>query len=98
MNWRKLFAWLGAIAALALVLVWFSRPPGLEPGAIPVHHQPAAPEPKVNINTSNLFQWQSQEFTNRVLKFVDTNAPPRQEDQEGLDLQNMIIRQTGPRR
>ncbi len=97
MNWRQILACLGALALVAGLLLLFSRPPGLEKGAIPVQHQ-APPPPKPAMNSSNLYEWQSQEFTNRVVKFWDTNAPARVEDREALDLQNLIIQQTGPRR
>lgn len=98
MNWRKLFAWVGAVALVAGLLILISRPPGPPPGSIPVAPQIEAPPPRTDLDPSNLFYWQTVEFTNTVLKHYDTNAPPRPRDQEALDLQDMIIRQTGPRR
>jgi hypothetical protein len=97
-NWRKLLAWTGAFALLAGVLVLLSRPPGPPPGSVPVPAPNTAPAPRTDMDPSNLLYWQTVEFTNQVLKHVDTNAPPRRQDQDALNLQDMIIRQTGPRR
>jgi hypothetical protein len=96
-NWRKLLAWLGALAVLAGLLFLLSGPPKAEKGSIPIVHQPPPPALPVGSST-NLYEWQSQEFSNRVLRRVETNATTRQEDREALDLQNLIIREVGPGR
>ena len=97
MNWRQLLAWLGALLAVAGLLLLLSRPPRPEKDAVTMVHQPPPPALPVGSST-NLYEWQSQEFSNRVLRHVDTNAPPRPEDREALDLQDLIIRENSPRR
>ena len=97
MNWRKLLAWLGALGALVGLLLLLSGPPKPARDAIAVVHEPPPPPLPVG-SSSNLYEWQSQEYTNRVLRRVETNAATTDSDRQALNIQNLIIRESGPGR
>lgn len=97
MNWRKLLAWLGALGALVGLLFLLSSHPKPDRDAIAVVHQPPPPALPVG-SSSNLYEWQSQEYSNRVLRRVETNAPTTDSDRQALNIQDLIIRESGPGR
>lgn len=43
---------------------------------------------------NQVFQWQMQELTNKILPTLSTNEAPTPEDQQAMDMQNLILRQS----